>query len=62
MGALMAGWSHHLDYNLVLDLRYRLAMFGGVEHERTLNNDYKFKNDIGMILDNSISVGLRYEF
>ncbi len=62
MGALMAGWSYHLDYNLLLDIRYRLAVFGGTEHERTLNNGYKFKNDIGMIWDNSISVGLRYEF
>ncbi len=62
MGALMAGYSHKLDSNLVLDLRYRLAAFGGTDHERTLDNTYEFKNEIGLVLDNSISLGLRYEF
>ena len=65
MIGLMGGWSYHLDYNLVLDLRYRLAMFWGPEHERSFYvgiDPYTIKNDIGMILDNSISVGLRYEF
>ncbi len=62
MGALMVGWAKSLDYNLTLDLRYRLAAFGGTEHERTLDNGYDFKNEIGLILDNSISVGVRYEF
>lgn len=62
MGALMVGWTKSLDYNLTLDLRYRLAAFGGTEHERTLDNGYDFKNEIGLILDNSISLGIRYEF
>ncbi len=62
MGALMVGYSHRLDYNLILDMRYRLAAFGGTEHSRTLDNGYKFTNDIGLILDNSISLGIRYEF
>lgn len=62
MGALMAGYSHKLDYNLVLDVRYRLAMLNGGEQERVLDTGYEFKNEIGLILDNSISIGLRYEF
>lgn len=62
MGALMFGFTHKLDYNLVLDLRYRLAAFGGTDHERMLDNGYKFKNEIGLILDNSVSLGIRYEF
>ncbi len=62
MGALMLGYSHKLDYNLVLDLRYRLAAFGADDQERTLSDGYTFKNDIGLMLDNSFSVGLRYEF
>lgn len=72
MGALMIGYTHKLDYNLVLDLRYRLAAFGGTEQERSFVDGasvggtdltgVKFKNDIGLILDNSVSLGIRYEF
>ena len=66
MLGLMAGYSHKLDYNLVLDVRYRLAGFMGAEHKRTFVyedlNEYDIKNEIGLILDNSISIGLRYEF
>ena len=66
MFGLMAGYSYELDYNLTLDLRYRLAMLWGPEHERTFeyldSNVYKISNDVGMILDNSISLGLRYKF
>ena len=66
MVGLMAGWSYHLDYNLLLDFRYRLAMLWGPEHTRQFEyldgNEYDISNDIGLILDNSISVGLRYEF
>jgi len=70
MGALMAGYTYKLDDNLVLDLRYRLGGFWGTKHERqwTENVDpaelanLHLKNEIGFILDNSISVGIRYEF
>ena len=72
MFGLMGGWSYHLDYNLLLDLRYRLAFMWGTTHERTWKDgaslggvdvsNVKFQNDIGLILDNSISIGLRYEF
>ena len=72
MLGLMAGYSHKLDDNLVLDLRYRLAGFMGHEQERQwVDGTYinsvdisgkHFKNEIGLILDNSISLGIRYEF
>ena len=68
MGALMAGYTYKLDSNLALDLRYRFAMFSGTTHERTFSDyspeldGYTFKNKVGLVLDNSISLGLRYEF
>ncbi len=65
MGGLMFGYTHKLDYNLVLDLRYRLAAVTGLEHEITFQdntNSYYFKNDINVITDNSFNIGLRYEF
>ena len=62
MGALMAGYSYKLDDSLVLDLRYRIAGFYGTTQKRELDGDHYFKNKIGLVLDNSISVGLRYEF
>ncbi len=79
MAGLMFGFSHQLDDNLVLDLRYRIAGFWGHEQKREwlpgtwldTNNDgvadtlveYKhLANKIDFILDNSISLGIRYEF
>ncbi len=67
MFGLMGGWSYHLDQNLLLDLRYRLAMLWGPDHSRKFvalddGAEYTISNEIGLILDNSISVGLRYEF
>lgn len=64
MVGVMLGYSHKLDYNLTLDVRYRLAGFMGTEHERVFNyfDDYDIKNKIGLVLDNSISIGLRYNF
>ena len=72
MLGLMAGFTHKLDDNIVLDLRYRIAGFYGTEQERqwvagakigdTDVGGLHFKNKVGMILDNSISVGIRYEF
>ncbi len=68
MGAIMLGWTYDLDYNLTLDLRYRLAAFGGTEHTRDFREfgigdpEFEFTNEIGLVLDNSISLGIRYEF
>lgn len=66
MGALMAGYSHKLDDNFVIDFRYRIAGWTGAEHtnhwEDNLGNTGDFKTKIGLVLENSLSVGLRYEF
>jgi len=65
MVGAMAGWTTKLDDNLVLDLRYRLAGFSGSSQKINYVNsdgDFTVKNKIGLILDNSISIGLRYEF
>ncbi len=62
MLGLMAGYSYKLDDNLVLDLRYRIAGFYGTSQERELNTTHYLKNKIGLVLDNSISIGIRYEF
>ncbi len=71
MLGVMLGYSYKLDHNLVLDLRYRLAGFMGAEQERGIEwredalSEWQqgyFKNDIDLILDNSVSIGLRYEF
>ncbi|MEE1110577.1 MAG: hypothetical protein UIH99_00005, partial [Alphaproteobacteria bacterium] len=61
---VMLGYTYDLDYNLTLDVRYRLSGFMGTEHERVFNyfDDYDIKNKIGLVLDNSISIGLRYNF
>ena len=79
MAGLMFGFTHQLDDNLVLDLRYRIAGFWGHEQKREwvvgtqidTNNDgvadypvggKHLANKIDFILDNSISLGIRYEF
>lgn len=62
MFGLMFGYSHELDYNLTLDVRYRLAGLFGPEHSRIDTAGYDFKTEIGFILDNAVSVGIRYNF
>ena len=72
MAGLMAGLAHKLDDNLVLDLRYRIAGFMGDKQSREwapgavigskLVGGMHLQNKIGLILDNSISIGIRYEF
>lgn len=68
MAGVMLGYSHRLDTNLVFDVRYRLAgVFANSKQKRSWQEisdeqNYYFQNKIGLILDNSISVGLRYEF
>ncbi len=66
MLGVMLGYTHKLDDNFVLDLRYRLAGFNGTkltQHFEDLNDDpYYFETKIGLVLENSFSVGIRYEF
>ncbi len=62
MLGLMAGYSYKLDDNLVLDLRYRIAGFYGSTHKLEYDTAYYFKSKIGLVLDNSVSIGVRYEF
>lgn len=68
MGGIMLGLSERLDYRFVLDLRYRLAGMYGTKHTRyfedraTPPNKCYFQSDMGFVLDNQFSVGLRYEF
>ena len=77
MLGLMAGYTHKLDDNIVLDLRYRIAGFYGLSQERQWTDNAKIdladgtkkdvggmhlKDKIGLVLDNSVSVGIRYEF
>ena len=65
MGAAMIGYAYDFDQHLTLDVRYRLAAFNGTKHETVLDDGsatYDFRNKIGLILDNSVSMGLRYRF
>lgn len=72
MLGIMLGYSKPLDQNLVLDIRYRLSGFYGGSQTRHFEYDTEdapgvwqeayVENKIGLVLDNSISIGLRYEF
>lgn len=65
MFAFMIGYSYEMSDNVSLDFRYRLAaLFGpdGKESNVAGVADRFFEIDTGLILDNSISLGLRYEF
>jgi len=66
MAGLMFGWAHQLDDNLVVDLRYRLAAMTGAElklgFQDLADQQHWFKSKTDWILDNSFSLGIRYEF
>jgi len=66
MAGPMIGFTHKLDDNFVLDFRYRLAGFLAGEQTRNFEDHsgsgYYFKNKMGLVLDNSLSIALRYEF
>lgn len=68
MGALMIGYQYPINEKFFLDVRYRLSGFNGTEHtQQWMANDgndtiYDFTNDTGFILNNALSVGVRYEF
>lgn len=71
-GALMVGYTHYLNERVVFDLRYRLSGFNGPKWTRGVMQP-EFQNasgselseigiKTGFILDNAITVGLRFEF
>ena len=66
MAGVMLGYSYELDNNLVLDLRYRLSGMTGLHHRiddlTSGAETHWFENEIDFVLDNSISIGIRYEF
>jgi opacity protein-like surface antigen len=67
MAGLMAGYSRKLDDNIALDLRYRIAGWSGAKQTRHFTDNpvtttFYLENKIGLVLENSFSVGLRYEF
>lgn len=66
IGGINLGYTHKLDDNLILDLRYRLAGISGVKHTRDWlapdSNIYDVTVKTGFIMDNTISLGIRYEF
>lgn len=57
MGAVMLGWSRPVNDKLSFDMRYRFATFTGSKFD-----DLDVQIKIGLIMDNSLSVGLRYAF
>lgn len=69
-GAAMLGYTYYLSDSLILDLRYRFSGFNGT----TLKRDTNYQTDtehsplesvetkVGFVMDNSISIGLKYEF
>ena len=62
MGALAFGWMHKLDDKVDFDVRYRLAMFDGRDVVLDMTNGYEVKTEMGWVMDNSLSAGIRYKF
>lgn len=72
-GAAMLGYSYNVSESVALDFRYRLAGFYGPKWVRHMvsPNDFHDANNVelqsletkvGLVIDNSFSFGLRYEF
>ena len=57
MGAAMLGWVYSLDEKIDLDIRYRLALFSG--GKLTIGG---VGVDTGLVMNNSLSAGIRYHF
>ncbi|MDR0726907.1 MAG: hypothetical protein LBF37_02480 [Rickettsiales bacterium] len=68
MAGLMFGYTHKLDDSFVIDLRYRIAGWNGIKDSGIFVEDvapyaeHYLETKIGLVLENSVSVGLRYEF
>lgn len=66
-GGLMFGYTNYLSESVAFDFRYRIAGFMGPELTRgaVSGNPYglnSLETKTGFILDNSFTIGLRYEF
>lgn len=67
-GALMAGYSYYMTDSFAVDFRYRLAGFVGPKWSRSIipgimdTGLETLETDVGFVIDNSLSLGLRYEF
>ena len=61
MGALMFGWSYDLDDSVSIDLRYRFALTHGNDIKIAVGGDY-LKTEMGFIMENTLSAGIRYSF
>ncbi len=62
---LMAGYSHKLTESVSLDFRYRLSVLFGPDVKAegiAYSGQYWLKTDVDTILNNSFSIGLRYDF
>lgn len=73
MGAAMLGYAYYLSESLIFDVRYRFAGFTGTKIKRGVTghtievngaeiNLDSVETKVGFIMDNSISIGLKYEF
>ena len=71
MGAAMLGYAYYLSESLIFDVRYRFAgLFGNTKIKRGANYQAddehppleSLETKVGFIMDNSISIGLKYEF
>jgi len=62
MGALMFGWSYKLDEKINLDLRYRFSLYEGGDLDLDTGGGTEVKTEVGLIKDNTVSVGIRYSF
>jgi len=72
MWGLSTGLTHPLSDSIVLDIRYRISGFWGPKWSRMVKQpDYQnaggtniesLETRVGFVLDNSISLGVRYEF
>lgn len=68
-GGLNAGYQFLLNDNLVLDIGYKLWFMDAGDHSRKLQitdtggtYDVKFTNKTGWVMNNSLSIGIRYNF
>lgn len=73
MGVAMLGYTYYLSESLILDVRYRFAGFKGPSLKRGVTGHTipidgqeialnSLETSIGFMMDNSISIGLKYEF